>query len=101
MPWSFANAGKSWRWASPGGAASVLPSRSLGRVIPLDVHIQKLSGVWSNTTPTIFTLAPWAMRGMTTAASARPTSARWVSTLASESPEPLEFCSSTSSPRAL
>ena len=37
---------------------------------------------------------------MTTALSARPTSARPVSTLAIESPDPLEFCISTSRPRA-
>src|SRR6059036_3912361 len=90
IPWSFANAGKSWRWASPGGAASVLPSRSFGVTMPLDFHIHMLSGVLSKTAPTIFTLAPCATLGMTTAASARPMSARPVSTLAIESPEPFE-----------
>src|SRR3989338_2256635 len=29
-PLILAKAGKSWRWESPGGAASVLPSRALG-----------------------------------------------------------------------
>src|SRR2546425_7783420 len=76
MPWSLANAGKSWRWASPGGAASVLPSRSFGVAMALDFHIHMLSGVLSKTAPTIFTRAPCAILGMTTAASANPMSAR-------------------------
>ena len=58
------------------------------------------SGVLSNTAPTTLIFAPCAMRGMTTTASASPRSARFVSTFAIESPEPFEFCSSTSSPLA-
>ncbi len=101
MPWSLAKAGKTWRWPSPGGAPIVLPSRSLGRVIGASFRLQMLSGVLSNTMPTTFTLPPRPTAAITTALSARPMSARPVSTLAIESPEPLEFWSSTSRPRAL
>ena len=44
-------------------------------------------------------LAPREVAEMTGTASARPASARPVSTLAMESPEPLEFSSVTSRPR--
>ena len=101
MPFRRAKAGKSWRWLSPGGAASSLPSRSFGFVMPVSLRVQILSGVRSKTAPTILIFAPCATRGMTTTASARPMSARFVSTFAMESPEPFEFCSSTSSPFAL
>jgi hypothetical protein len=101
MPLIFAKAGKSCRWLSPGGAASSLPSRSLGFVMPVSLRVQMLSGVRSKTAPTILILAPCATRGITTTASASPTSARFVSTLAIESPDPFEFWSSTSSPFAL
>ena len=100
-PFSLAKAGNSWRWASPAGAASSLPSRSLGLTMPVSFRVQMFSGVRSNTAPTTLILAPCATRGMTTTASASPMSARPLSTLAIESPEPLEFCSSTSRPRAL
>jgi Transposase zinc-binding domain len=46
--------------------------------------------------PTTFTLAPRATAAITTALSDRPMSAGPVSTLAMKSPEPLEFCMSTS-----
>lgn len=101
IPLIFANAGKSCRCASPGGAASVLPSRSFGFTMPVSLRVQMLSGVRSNTALTILIFAPCATRGITTTASANPRSARFVSTLAIESPEPFEFCSSTSSPFAL
>ncbi len=58
-----------------------------------------LSGLLSKTMPTTFTFVPRAEEAITTALSARPMSARPVSTLAMESPEPLEFCMSTSRPR--
>ncbi len=99
MPFRRAKAGNIWRCPSPGGAPTVLPSRSLGFVIGASLRLHTLSGLLSNTMPTTFTLVPRAEEAMTTALSARPTSARPVSTLAMESPEPLEFCMSTSRPR--
>ena len=99
IPLAFTNAGQTWRWLSPGGAAMVLPSRSFGLRIGLSLLEKTLSGVLSNTMPTILILAVRASAAITTAVSARPASARPVSTLAIESPEPLEFSSVTSSPR--
>ncbi len=101
IPCSLAKAGKTWRCPSPGGAPIVLPSRSLGRVIGASLRLQMLSGVLSKTMPTTLILPPRPTAAMTTALSARPMSARPVSTLAIESPEPLEFWSSTSRPLAL
>ena len=95
---SFANAGQAWRWPSPGGAPMVLPSRSFGLFSGLSFQVKKLSGVLSNTIPTILTLAPRASAASTATVSARPASARPVSTLAIESPEPFEFSSVTSRP---
>jgi hypothetical protein len=79
----------------------VLPSRSRGLVIGASFQLQTFSGVLSKTMPTTLTVAPRPTAAITTALSARPMSARPVSTLAMLSPEPLEFCNSTSSPRAL
>src|SRR5207249_430027 len=79
-PLSLAKAGKSWRCASPGGAARVLPSRSFGFAMPVSLRVQMFSGVLSNTAPTTLIFAPCAIRGITTTAPARPTSAPVVST---------------------
>src|SRR3989442_689432 len=51
-PLTLAKAGNSCRCESPGGAASVLPSRSFGFVMPVSLRVQMLSGVLSNTAPT-------------------------------------------------
>ena len=68
-------------------------------VIGVSFRLKKFSGVLSNTMPTILTLAPRATRGdAPRRVSARPASARPVSTLAIESPEPFEFSSVTSRP---
>ena len=101
MPLTLAKAGNIWRWLSPGGAPSVLPSRSLGLASGLLLRLKMLSGVLSNTMPTVLMVVPRPTEAITTAASARPASARPVSTLAMESPEPLEFSSVTSRPLAL
>src|SRR4030095_1401578 len=100
-PWSVARPGTPCRWPSPGGAPTVLPSRSLGLVMGASFQLHTLSGVLSNTMPTTLLFAPRPTAAITTALSASPTSARPVSTLAIESPEPLEFCISTSRPLAL
>ena len=96
---SRAKAGNARRWLSPAGAPSVLPSRSAGLVMGASARLKKVMGVRSNTMPTIFTRAPRATAEMIGTASARPTSARPVSTLAMASPEPLEDSICTSSPR--
>ena len=101
MPFTLAKAGNIWRWLSPGGAPSVLPSRSLGLASGLPLRLKMLSGVLSNTMPTVLMVVPRPTEAITTAASARPASARPVSTLAIELPEPLEFSRVTSRPLAL
>ncbi len=101
IPWSRAKAGNTCRWPSPGGAPTVLPSRSLGLVMGASFQLHTFSGVLSNTMPTTLVFAPRPTAAMTTALSASPMSARPVSTLAIESPEPLEFCISTSRPLVL
>src|SRR3954454_2123990 len=81
---TLAKAGNIWRWLSPGGAARVVPSRSLGLASGLLLRLKMLSGVLSNTMPTVFTVVPRALEAITTSALARPASARPVSTLAIE-----------------
>ena len=63
MPFTLAKAGNIWRWLSPGGAPSVLPSRSLGLASGLLLRLKMLSGVLSNTMPTVLTVVPRADRG--------------------------------------
>src|SRR5258708_3898025 len=75
MPFTLAKAGNIWRWLSPGGAPSVLPSTSLGLASGLLLRLKMLSGVLSNTMPTVLMVVPRPTEEITTAASARPASA--------------------------